>query len=279
MFDGHWRSMIETGTRPVGEALRRTGLTADQLTASGLVIAGGAAVAVGSGHLGLGLGLFVGSAIPDLLDGAIAKASGTSSTRGAFFDSTADRVSDALILGGIAWYLASQGGVGNHAALLPFAVLGTSTAISYMRAKAESLGYQAKGGLMERAERIIALCIGLLFSVLLVPILWLMLVLTGITCVQRFAKVWKQASEALPPAALLTRAERIGRPARPARVSADRGDTASRWAARRAERLASRPNRPSRGSTTVAERWQARRNAASSGDRIERPRRRPSTRP
>ena len=50
-----------------------------------------------------------------------------------------------------------------HMSLLPFAVMALSSVISYQRAKAESLGLDAKGGLMERAERIIALCLGLLF--------------------------------------------------------------------------------------------------------------------
>ena len=68
--------------------------------------------------------------------------------------------------------------------------------ISYQRAKAESLGINAKGGLMERAERIIAICVGLLFEPLLIPILWIMLVLTSITAIQRFVKVWKQAAVA-----------------------------------------------------------------------------------
>ena len=65
-----------------------------------------------------------------------------------------------------------------------------------MRAKAESLGLDAKGGLMERAERIIALCLGLLFEPLLIPILWITLALTAVTAVQRFVKVWKQAAVA-----------------------------------------------------------------------------------
>ena len=77
-----------------------------------------------------------------------------------------------------------------------FAVMALSSVISYMRAKAESLGLDAKGGLMERAERIIALCLGLLFPVLLIPILWITLALTAITAVQRFMKVWKQAAVA-----------------------------------------------------------------------------------
>jgi len=134
------------------------------------------------------------AALPDLLDGALAKAQNTSSQRGAFFDSTVDRITDSLLLGGIAWYLAST--ASPHMSILPFAVAAVSSLISYQRAKAESLGIDAKGGLMERAERIIAICVGLLFEPLLIPILWIMLVLTSITAIQRFVKVWKQAAVA-----------------------------------------------------------------------------------
>ena len=81
-------------------------------------------------------------------------------------------------------------------AMLPFAVMALSSLISYQRAKAESLGLDAKGGLMERAERVVLLCIGLLFEPLLVPVLWVMLVLTVVTAVQRFVKVWRQAQVA-----------------------------------------------------------------------------------
>ena len=196
MFDGRWRGSIERGLRPVGTNLRRTGITADHLTATGLVMAVGAAVAIANGALRGGLLLLVASAIPDLLDGAVAKASGTASSRGAFFDSVADRVTDSLLFGGVAWYLASEHG--GHAAVLPMAVLAASALISYERAKAESLGFEARGGLMERAERIIVLAFGLLFDSLLVAVLVVMLVLTLVTAVQRFVKVWQQASQPRP---------------------------------------------------------------------------------
>jgi CDP-diacylglycerol--glycerol-3-phosphate 3-phosphatidyltransferase len=72
--------------------------------------------------------------------------------------------------------------------------------ISYQRAKAESLGLDAKGGLMERAERIVVLCVGLFLEPwvngALVWILWGMLALISVTAVQRFVKVWKQAEVA-----------------------------------------------------------------------------------
>lgn len=192
MFDGRWRSSVEQGLRPIGSALERTGIQPDHLTVAGLVLAVACAVAIGNGRLFLGLVLMIASALPDLLDGAVARARGGGSVRGAFFDSVADRVTDALVLGGLGWYLASKDG--GHAAMLPFAVLGVSTLISYQRAKAEALGFRAKGGLMERAERVIAICIGLAFSFVLVPVLWLMLLLTSITAVQRFLLVWRQAS-------------------------------------------------------------------------------------
>ena len=194
MFDGKFRAPVDKAVKPIGNGLRKTGLTPDHLTILGLVVSVGAAIAVGAGELRLGLLLVILAAVPDLLDGALAKASDSSSQRGAFFDSTIDRFSDALLFGGVAWYLASTEGA--HMALLPYAVMALSSVISYMRAKAESLGLNAKGGLMERAERIIALCVGLLIPVLLIPILWILLVLTAITAVQRFVKVWKQAAVA-----------------------------------------------------------------------------------
>lgn len=207
MFDGHFRVQVERAVKPMGESLRKVGVTPDVLTVAGLLLAVAAGISVGAGALRLGLLLVILAALPDLLDGAVAKAGNTASQRGAFFDSVIDRVTDALLLGGVAWYLASNDSA--HMSVLPFAVMAVSATISYERAKAESLGLQAKGGLMERAERIILLCLGLLFDNLLVPILWIMLVLTSITAVQRFIKVWKQA--AVAPATEIKIEERLAR--------------------------------------------------------------------
>jgi len=192
VFDKRCRTDVERGLRPVGSSLGKVGITANQLTAVGIVISLFAALAVAQGHPLLGALLLGLSAVPDVLDGAVAKASGTSSPRGAFFDSVSDRVSDTMVLGGVAWYLASTHGA--HAALLPFAVLGASNLVSYERARAEALGFTARGGLMERAERMLLLGAGLAFSALLVPALWLMLVLTLVTAGHRFVMVWRQAS-------------------------------------------------------------------------------------
>lgn len=194
MFDGRFRQQVERVVRPVGEQLRRTKISPDHLTLIGLIIACAAAVVIGLGELRVGLVLVILAALPDLLDGALAKASNQSSQRGAFFDSTIDRVTDSILLGGVAWFLADQRGA--HASILVFAVMAVSSLISYQRAKAEALGLNAKGGLMERAERIILLCVGLLFDSLLFWSMVLMLVLVTITAVQRFFKVWNQAAVA-----------------------------------------------------------------------------------
>jgi CDP-diacylglycerol---glycerol-3-phosphate 3-phosphatidyltransferase len=210
MFDGRWRSSFEKGMRPLGAQIRRTGITANHLTVTGLVMAVAAAVTIANGWLRAGLLLLVLTALPDVLDGAVAKASGTASPRGAFFDSVVDRVSDALLLGGVAWYLAStQPG---RIAVLPMAVLAASMLISYERAKAEALGFDARGGLMERAERLAFLAFGLLFESLLVGVLWVMLVLTLFTAGQRFVTVWRQASAPqVQPLAARWRSRRVAR--------------------------------------------------------------------
>ncbi len=192
MFDGRFRAGVDSVTAPMGRGLAAIGLNADVLTAFGLVTAGASAIAIGSGRLGLGTVLLVLTALADLFDGPVAAAKGSASRRGAFFDSTADRVADGVLLGGIAWYLAGE--LGGRWAVLPMAVLGISALISYERAKAELLGFEAKGGLMERAERTVVLAVAVAFEALLVPLLWLLLVLSSVTAVMRFVKVWRQAS-------------------------------------------------------------------------------------
>src|SRR5690606_20405174 len=170
MFDGRFRANAERQLKPVGQQLKRTGITADHLTLIGVLMAVAAAVAIGNGALRAGLVLLVLTALPDVLDGAVAKASGMASTRGAFFDSVADRFTDALLLGGVAWHLATIDP--GRIVVLPMAVLGASMLISYERAKAESLGFDAKCGGMERAERVVALGFGLLFNQFLEAIPW-----------------------------------------------------------------------------------------------------------
>lgn len=233
MFDGRWRSQIETGLKPIGNSIKRSGVSADMLTATGIVMAVAASVAIGAGALRLGFLLVILTGIPDLLDGAVAKASGRASLRGAFFDSVSDRLTDGLLFGGIAWYLVVADGR-PWAVMLPVAGYVTASVVSYIRAKADALGFDARGGLVERAERFILILLGLLFEPLLLWVLAVIVVLNAVTAAQRFTKVWVQATNATP--ALTDRRRR--RPRRPERTMSDR------WQARAAARPAGGARRP-----------------------------------
>ena len=224
MFDGRLRSQVDAAVKQISVSIKKLGVTADMLTAAGIVMAVGAAVAIGSGALRLGFVLLVLTGLPDLLDGAVAKAWGKTSQRGAFFDSVSDRLTDGLLFGGIAYYLAASGEA-PWVVMLPVAGYVTASIVSYIRAKADALGFDASGGIVERAERFILLAVGLLFEPLLLVVLALIIVLNLITAGQRFVKVWGQATRQTP-------------------ALSDR-----------------RRRRPRRSDRTVAERWQSRADA------------------
>lgn len=198
MFDGYWRNAVSERVDPVGIALHERGVSANGLTALGVTMSFAAAAVIASGRLFIGSLCVLAAAVPDLLDGPVAKAAGPSSRRGAFFDSTADRVTDTVLLGGVIWFFVdSQRGT---MTMVPVGVMAASWLVSYQRAKAESLGLDAKGGIMERAERLIVLGLGLAIPGALDGALWLLLVLTLVTAMQRFAKVWRQATDELAAA-------------------------------------------------------------------------------
>lgn len=196
MFDGRFRQAVDRSTTPVGKALVAAGVTADVLTAAGLAMSVAAAAVIALGDFAVGAVLLAATGLPDLFDGPVAKAAGTASARGAFFDSVADRVADSFLYGGVAWYLAAHGR--GAWAVVPFAIMAVSGLISYERAKAELLGLDAKGGLMERAERFIALGLCLLAAAIavraLIPGLLVLLVLVSATALGRFTRVWRAAT-------------------------------------------------------------------------------------
>ena len=260
---------MDRATRPVGRQLVRLGITADVLTASGLVFAAATAAVVATGHLLIGIPLLALTGFHDLFDGPVAKAAGTASVRGAFFDSVADRVADAVLMGGVAWYLVSAHD--GELALLPLAVLGAASLVSYERAKADALDLPVTnggifGGLMERAERMILLGAGFLEPWLLVPVLWALLGLTLLTAVARFVRAWSAAEGPARPAPVpravrsrrrrdphdrrerrerreTTVAERWRGLREGATANGERGELTARWRARRQEAMASRSAR------------------------------------
>jgi CDP-diacylglycerol---glycerol-3-phosphate 3-phosphatidyltransferase len=132
----------------------------------------------------------------DVLDGAVAKAQGTTSRFGALLDSTTDRLSDALFFIPVAWLYAvtpDKPGREQHwvAALALFALV-AAFLVSYVKARAEALGYDCNVGLAERAERWILMVLGLFFDVL--PLATAVLAAaSAVTVVQRMLHVRKQS--------------------------------------------------------------------------------------
>lgn len=198
MFDGQFRKQVDATVKPIGQGLARAGVTPDMITGLGLAMSLAAAISIGAGAFNLGVLLVVLTAVPDLLDGAVAKASGRSSVRGAFFDSVADRITDAMLFAGLTYYFAASGEPA-WVVLLPVAGYATASWVSYLRAKADSLGFDAHVGLVERAERIMLLVVGLLFGgPVLIVILFAIVALNLVTAGQRFVAVWSQATDATP---------------------------------------------------------------------------------
>lgn len=198
MIDGRFRQSVAKTTEPVGRWLVKIGFSADWLTASGLVFACATGWAIAVGMHWWAIILLTLTGFHDLFDGPVAKASHRTSQRGSFFDSVVDRVVDAVLMFGVAYDLTAH----HHGqlVLLPFAILTATFLISYQRSKAESLGIAAKGGLMERAERMILLGVALLSSAIFIPVLWIMLALTTMTAVGRFWRVWQVAARPAPAA-------------------------------------------------------------------------------
>lgn len=199
MIDSQGRPGIGAITAAVGRRLAAWGFTPDWITFTGLVLAVPAALLVAGGHLWQGFVVCFVAAILDVFDGAVAKARGGGTRRGGFFDASADRLVDMLYFGAVAWYL---GGQSFRLAVLAMACMGMSYLVSYLRAKAGELGFNAHVGIMERAERLLVMGIGLLVEIFvpgaLVVALWVVLVLSLVTALQRFFAVWRQGT-AEPP--------------------------------------------------------------------------------
>ncbi|HEU4938802.1 MAG TPA: CDP-alcohol phosphatidyltransferase family protein [Vicinamibacterales bacterium] len=141
---------------PVAALLIRHRVSPNVLTTVGTLFTVAGGLAFATGHIRTA-GWIVGlTAIFDVLDGTVARRTGQATVFGAFYDSTLDRVADGALLGGIAWYFATDP-VYHSLPMLGvtlFGIVGTFL-VSYARARAEGLGLDAKVGVMQRAERVV----------------------------------------------------------------------------------------------------------------------------
>ena len=188
---------------PVANWLVKRGVHPNTITIVGTLCTVVGGVIYGTGHIRTG-GFFLGiTALFDVLDGTVARRSNKSSMFGAFLDSTLDRLADGFVLGGLAvFYATSQ--IHGSVPLMITALLGLVGAFltSYTRARAESLGLDAKVGLLQRPERVVLLSapqalFGLVLDGWVLAIIVVILAATAwITVIQRVAYVYTATTRA-----------------------------------------------------------------------------------
>ncbi len=184
----------------VGRALARLGVSANTLTVVGLLLNAVVALVIATGHPHWGGALLLAASAFDMLDGAVARASGTITRFGGFLDSTLDRYSEAVVFGGLLIFLLGTDD-GDIGALLVFVATVGALLISYARARAEAAGYSASVGLVARPERVVLLAICLVLGRPLWA-LWVLAIATHATALTRIVHVWRLAErEGRGPAA------------------------------------------------------------------------------
>src|SRR5438270_13050017 len=186
---------------PVANWLVRRGVHPNTITAIGTACSVAGGVIYGTGDISVG-GFFLGiTALFDVLDGTVARRTNRSSTFGAFLDSTLDRVADGAVLGGLAVFYALNP-IHHSVPMMAVSLTGLIGAYmtSYIRARAEALGMDAKVGMMQRPERVVLLSAPQAFfglglnGLILGAIIIILTVTAWITVVQRMHFVYQQTN-------------------------------------------------------------------------------------
>lgn len=175
---------------PLGRFFLGLGMTPNMMTALGLAGNFVGAYFISQGKLALGGWLMLIMTPIDGLDGTMARLRGDPSDFGAFVDSVSDRYSELAILGGLLYYFSTHGNA--LGSTLAFAAAAGSILVSYVRARAEGLHYEAKVGIMTRVERYLVLAPLLVFNRPMIA-LWILAILGNFTALQRIWFVRKQA--------------------------------------------------------------------------------------
>ncbi len=175
-------------------ALGRTPLTPNQITVVGVALTFVAAGLAAFGQLRWAGVVLIFAGTCDILDGALARSTKASYPYGAFLDSTLDRYSEGVIyLGLAAYFVTINGPLQRWLVLATMAALAGSFLVSYVRARAQSLGFTCETGLFARPERVVVTVIGLLIGgPVLYGVVFLLAVVTNITALQRIREVWLQ---------------------------------------------------------------------------------------
>ena len=195
MISSFLRAPVARVVEPTARALLRKKITPNQITIIGSIGTIGVSLVFftrGDFFWGtMALLLFIFS---DLVDGTMARLSGTSSQWGAFLDSTADRVVDAALIGSVTYYLYLEQ---DPLQTVAWFALAGGFLVSYVKARAEAAGFRCDGGFAERPERTIILLVATGFAGLGAPFIlaigiWLLAIASYITVVHRVVQVWQQ---------------------------------------------------------------------------------------
>ncbi|MFN2637326.1 MAG: CDP-alcohol phosphatidyltransferase family protein [Gemmatimonadaceae bacterium] len=210
---------------PVVAFLARNNVSPNAITTVGTLLTVAAGVVYGTGHIMTAGWLMAVTAFFDVVDGSVARRTGRSTAFGAFYDSSLDRVADGALMAGLTVFYATNP-VHHNMYMMVVCLAGMvgTFLISYTRARAESIGIDAKVGVMQRPERIVLLSapqalFGLFWNGwVLMGIVILLSVTAWITAVQRIAFVYRSTKHATaPPIRMVS-----DPPAKPASISAPR---------------------------------------------------------
>ena len=194
MFTTRFEAWVRRHAEALIAALGRTPLTPNQITVVGLALTFFASGLVAFGQLRWAGVVLIFAGTCDILDGALARTTNASYAYGAFLDSTLDRYSEGAVYLGLAAYFVGIGGaLERWLVLATLAALAGSFLVSYVRARAQSLGFTCKSGLFQRPERVVVTVIGLLIGgPVLYGVVFLLAVVTNVTALQRIREVWLQ---------------------------------------------------------------------------------------
>ena len=173
--------------RPLSPIAKKLKVSPNTITVAGFLITVTAAITLPY-NMKVGGVLILCSGFFDIIDGVIARVNNRSTDFGAFLDSVLDRYSDSFLLLGFSWYFLKNGSIPGM-----FLSLGTmigALIISYTKARAEGLGKNCHTGLMERPERLLLMAFCALTGWIM-PVMWVLLVLTHVTVIQRIYHTWK----------------------------------------------------------------------------------------
>lgn len=185
---------------PVTRSLVKAGITANTATLIGVALAAGGAVLAGYGEFWIAGILVLSGATFDMLDGGIARRTNTVGPQGALMDSVLDRVSEIAVFVGLVVYYTRPESANQTAVVLAVVAAAGSLMVSYVRARAEGLGFKGTEGFLTRPERVVIM-VALLLAGQPVWALWALGVGTPLSAVQRFIAAYREAGRSTPGAA------------------------------------------------------------------------------